>query len=130
MHYCSLLENDFIPDQVKRRQCAWTKLPIECVPDPTQKPTDLWEVPQAPVDIDTQKCEALVTQESMYISSDRFVLNEGDVVHNGKWFCKLKKTNLSLSEHNIFGSKCTLKCDEGFAVIPDGENRRCRYEFI
>ena len=50
---------------------------MECVPDPTEKPTDLWEVQQVPVNVDTQKCEALVTQESMYMSSDRFVLNEG-----------------------------------------------------
>ena len=50
---------------------------MECVPDPTEKPTDLWEVPQVPLDLDAEKCEALVTQESMYMSSDRFVLNEG-----------------------------------------------------
>ena len=50
---------------------------MECVPDPTETPTDLWEVPQVPLDLDTEKCEALVTQESMYMSSDRFVLNEG-----------------------------------------------------
>ena len=55
-----------------------------------------------------------------------YLTHIGDVVQNGKWFCKLKKTDLSLSEHNVFGSKCTLKCNEGFAVISDGEHRRCR----
>ena len=35
-----------------------------------------------PAYIGNQKCEALVTQESMYVSSDRFVLNEGKSFNN------------------------------------------------
>ena len=67
-----------IPDIAKRQQCSWTKIPTKCVPDPTENPTDLWEVPQTPAYIETQKCESLVTQENkFFMGDDRFVLNQG-----------------------------------------------------
>ena len=84
---------------------------------------DLWGETQVPDNLQTEFCPALITETDKY---ERTVA-EGDVVDNGQWVCYDKrKAKLILDEHNQLGAKCYLKCDDGFAVIADGEQRRCR----
>ena len=52
----------------------------------------------------------------------------GDIVDNGRWSCTHKRNILSISDHNIYGAKCKLVCNDGFEVLADGAIRKCRYK--
>ena len=105
----------------KNERCSWNRYPIKCVPEDTY----VEFASNIPTFTETDKCTELVTKKEMY--ADRYVPYEGDIVENGKWHCTKKRKDLPLSEHNIFGSKCELQCQEGYEVISDGRLRRCKY---
>ena len=109
----------------KREQCSWTRHQIMCVPN--ESDLDLWGETAIPESLQTERCPALITDEGKY----ERVVTEGDIVDNGQWVCyDQQKAKLTLDEHNKLGARCHLKCNAGFAVIADGEQRRCRLVLV